>query len=85
MKAERQEKILSEIQDLKRRLSIIERKAGALHKPSPSTVRNALHKKYPHVRIDPQLLRLVGTDPPLSLGEEKRELRNAIANQFARK
>lgn len=85
MKAERQEKILKEILDLKRRLSIIERKAEALRKPNPSTVRNALHKKYPHVHIDPQLLRLVGTDPPLSLGEEKRELRNTSAARFARK
>lgn len=85
MKAERQEKLLKEIQDLKRRLSVIERKAEAWHKPNSSTVRSAIQKKYPHVRIDPRLLRLVGNDPPLSLGEEKQEMRNAIANRLARK
>ena len=85
MKTERQEKIFKEIQELKRRLSLIERKATALQKPKLASVRNTFQRKYPHVRIDPQLLRLVGSDPPLSLAEEKRELRNAIAARFADK
>ena len=79
MNPERQEKILKEIQELKRRLYQVERKAAALQKTKPATVRSAFQKKYPHVRIDPQLFRLVGSDPPLSLEEEKRELREAIA------
>lgn len=85
MKTGRQENIFKEIQELKRRLSLIERKAAALQKPKPASVRNAFQRKYPHVRIDPQLLRLVGIDPPLSLAEEKRELRNAIIVRFADK
>ena len=85
MKTEHQEKILKEIQELKRRLSLVERKAAALQKPTLALVRNAFHRKYPHVRIDPQLLSQVGSDPPLSLAEEKRELRDVIAAQFADK
>jgi len=85
MKTERREKIFKEIQELKRRLSLVERKAAALQKPKPASVRNAFQGKYPHVRIDPQLLSLVGSDPPLSLAEEKRELRDAIAARFADK
>ena len=85
MKTERREKIFKEIQELKRRLSLVERKAAALQKPKPSSVRYAFQGKYPHVRIDPQLLSLVGSDPPLSLAEEKRELRDAIAARFADK
>jgi hypothetical protein len=85
MKAEHREKILKEIQELKRRLSLVERKAAALQKPKPASVRNAFQSKYPQVRIDPQLLRLVGSDPPLSLAEEKRDLRNTIAARFTDK
>jgi hypothetical protein len=82
MKLERQEKILKEIQELKRRLYLVERKAAALQKTKPAIVRSAFRKKYPHVRIDPQLFSLVGSDPPLSLEEEKGELREAIAARF---
>ena len=82
MKTERQEKILKEIQELKRRLYLVERKAAALQKTKPSSVRNAFQKKYPHVRIDQQLFSLVGSDPSLSLEEEKREIREAIATRF---
>ena len=82
MKTERQEQILKEIQELKRRLFLVERKAAALQKAKPSAVRNTFQKKYPHVQIDPQLFRLVGIDPPLSLEEEKRDLREAIAARF---
>ena len=82
MKTERQEKILKEIQELKRRLYLVERKATALQKTKPSAVRNAFQKKYPHIRIDPQLFSLVGSDPSLSLEEEKKELREAIAARF---
>lgn len=85
MKTERQEKIFKEIQALKHHLSLIERKAAALQKPKLASVRNALQRKYPHVRIDRQLLSLVGSDPPLSLAEEKRELRDIIAARFADK
>lgn len=85
MKTSRQEKILQEIQDLKRRLFLVERKATALQKQKPASVRSAVQRKYPHVRIDPQLLRLVGSDPPLSLKEEKKELRETIAARFADK
>jgi hypothetical protein len=85
MKTTQQEKILQEIQDLKRRLYLVERKATALQKEKPSSVRSALLRKYPHVRVDPQLLRLIGSDPPLSLKEEKQELREAIAARFADK
>ena len=42
MKAERQEKIFKEIQELKRRLSLVERKAAALQKPKPASVRKRL-------------------------------------------
>lgn len=65
MKTEQQKEIFKEIQELKRRLSVVERKAAALQKPTLASVRKALQKKYPHVRIDPQLLRLVGSDPPV--------------------
>lgn len=82
MKTERQEKILKEIQDLKRRLYRVERKAAALQKTEPSSAWRAFQKKYPHVRIDQQLFSLVGSDPPLSLQEEKREIREAIAIRF---
>ncbi|MGH9426938.1 MAG: hypothetical protein ACRD2L_11635 [Terriglobia bacterium] len=85
MRTERQDRIFKEIQELKRRLSLVERKAAAVQKPKPASVRNVFQKKYPHVRVDPQLLRLVGIDPPLSLAEEKRELRNAIAARFTDK
>ena len=85
MKTGRQEKILQEIQELKRRLYHVEREAAALQKTKPSAVRNVFQKKYPHVRIDPQLFSLVGSDPPLSLEEEKRELRDAIAARFDEK
>jgi hypothetical protein len=63
----------------------VERKAATLQKPKLSSVRNAFQKKYPHVRIDPQLFSLVGSDPPLSLEEEKRDLREVIAARFADK
>jgi len=82
MKTEHQEKILKEIQELKRRLYHVEWEAAALQKTKPSSVRNAFQKKYLHVRIDPQLFSLVGSDPPLSLEEEKRELREAITARF---
>lgn len=82
MKIERQEKMLKEIQELKRRLYQVERKAAALQKTKPAAVRSAFQKKYPHVRIDPQLFRLVGSDPPLSLEEGKGELRETIAARF---
>lgn len=85
MKTNRQEKILLEIQDLKRRLYRVERKAAALQKPKSSIVRSVLRKKYPHVQIDPQLLSLVGSDPPLSFKEEKQQLREAIADRFDEK
>ncbi len=54
MKAERRENIFEEIRQLKRRLSIVERKAAALQKPT--SVRNAFRRKYPHIRIPPQLI-----------------------------
>jgi len=82
MKLGRQEKILKEIQELKRRLYRVERKAAVLQKTKPPTARSIFRKKYPHVRIDPQLFNLVGSDPPLSLEEEKRELRETIAARF---
>ena len=82
MKTERQQRILKEIQELKRRLYLVERKAAALQKTKPATVRSAFRKRYPHVRIDPQLFNLVGSDPPLSLEEEKGELGEAIAARF---
>ena len=85
MKTERQEKIFKKIRELKRRLSLVERKAMALRKPKPASVRNAFQRKYPQIRIDPQLLSLVGNDPPLSLAEEKRELRDVIAARFTDK
>ena len=85
MKSERQDTIFKEIQELKRRLSLVERKAAALQRPKPASVRTAVQRKYPHVRIDPQLLRMVGSDPPLTLAEEKKEVRNAIADRFANK
>jgi hypothetical protein len=85
MKTARQEEILKEIQELKRRLSLVEQKAAALQKQKPASVRSALQRKYPHVRVDPQLWRLVGSDPPLSLTEEKKALRDAIATRFADK
>ena len=85
MKIDRRETIFKEIQELKRRLSLVERKAAALQRPKPASVRAALQRKYPHVHIDPQLLRMVGSDPPLTLAEEKKELRNAIADRFANK
>jgi len=85
MKTERQENILKEIQELKRRLSLVERKAAALQKPKPASVRTAFQRKYPHIRVDPQLLNLVGSDPPVSLAEEKRERREIIAARFANK
>jgi hypothetical protein len=85
MKTERQDNLFKEIQELKRRLSLIERKAAALQKPTPASVRNAFRRKYPQIHIDPRLLKLVGSDPPLSLAEEKRELRDAIATRFANK
>jgi hypothetical protein len=85
MKTERQEELFKEIQAIKRRLHLVERKAAALQKVKPSSVRSAFQRKYPHVRIDPQLFRLVGSDPPLSLEEEKRELREVIVDRFADK
>ncbi len=85
MKTDRQENIFKEIQELKRRLSLVERKAAALQRPKSASVRAALQKKYPHVRIDPQLLRMVGSDPPLDLTDEKKELRNVIVDRFANK
>ncbi len=69
MKAERREDIFEEIRQLKRRLSIVERKAAALQKPKPTSVRKAFRRKYPHIHIAPQLFNLVGIDPPLSLAE----------------
>jgi hypothetical protein len=37
------------------------------------------------MHIDPQLFGLVGIDPPLSLVDEKRELRDIIAERFDQK
>lgn len=85
MKAEHKANIFEEIRQLKRRLSIVERKAAALQKPKPTSLRNAFRRKYPHVHIDPRLFDLVGIDPPLSLTEEKRELRGVIAERFDKK
>jgi hypothetical protein len=85
MKAEPQENIFEEIRQLKRRLSIVERKAAALQKPKLTSVRKAFRRKYPHVHISPPLFRLVGIDPPLSLAEEKKELWDVIAERFDRK
>ena len=85
MKTTQQEKILQEIQDLKRRLYRVERKAAALRKPKSSVARSAFRKRYPQVHIDPQLLSLAGSDPPLTLEEEKRQLYDAIADRFDEK
>jgi hypothetical protein len=85
MRIERRENIFEEIRQLKHRLSIIERKAATLQKPKPNSIRNAFRRKYPHMHIDPQLFGLVGIDPPLSLVDEKRELRDIIAERFDQK
>jgi len=85
MKAEHKANIFEEIRQLKRRLSIVERKAAALQKPKRTSVRNAFRRKYPHIRIDPQLFDLVGIDPPLSLTEEKSELRDVVVERFDKK
>ena len=56
MKTERQENILKEIQELKRRLSLVERRRQLLQKPEPASVRAAFQRKYPHIRVDPQIV-----------------------------
>jgi hypothetical protein len=82
MKTERRDQILKEIREIKRRLRFVERKAAALQKTRTISPRDAFQRKYPHVRLDPKLFKLVGIDPPLSVQEEKRAIRETIAGWF---
>ncbi len=81
MKTERQDQIVEEIREIKRRLRLVERKAAALQKSKAVSPRRAFQKKYPHVRVDPRLYKLVGIDPPLSVQDEKRAIREAMLSR----
>lgn len=85
MKAERQEQILKEIREIKRRLQLVEQQAAAFQKARAVSPRDAFQKKYPQLHLDPRLFKLVGIDPLLGLAEEKRAIREAVAARFENK
>jgi len=84
MKIERSVQLLKEIRALKRRLAIVERQAEALQKTKAVSPREAFRRKYPHLSLDPRLVKLVGIDPPLSIAEEKKAVREILAARLAR-
>ncbi len=79
MGTEHRDQLIKEIRELERRLRLVERKAAALQRRGRASPRAAFRSRYPQIGLDPRLFRLVGMDPPLSLEEEKRAIREAIA------
>jgi hypothetical protein len=70
--------LIKEIQEIKRRLRLVEKSAAGLKKAKKAPPEEALKRKFPALRVDPELLKCVGIDPPLSLRREKQALRDAI-------
>ena len=85
MKREPHQYILKEIQDIKRRLNRVERQAMSLQKVRTTSHRDDFQKKYPTLSPDSRLFKLVGIDPPLSVAEGKKAIREAIAGRFEAK
>ncbi len=52
-------------------------------RPNPRAAKKAFEQRSPDLAIDPTLFRLVGVDPPLSLGAEKTAVREALGDRFA--
>jgi hypothetical protein len=71
--------ILREIREIKKRLRLVEKKAASLKRERKVSPEEAFRKKFPSLRVDPELFKLVGIDPPLSLRSEKRAIREAIS------
>jgi len=81
MKTEEQA-LMKELGKIKRRLALVERKAAALQKTRTTSPRAAFRRKYPRLSLDSRLFKLVGIDPLLSVEEEKKAIREAIAARF---
>jgi len=70
--------LLKEIREIKKRLRLVEKKAASLKRGKRMSPEEAFRKKFPDLQVDPELLKLVGIDPPLSLRSEKKAIRDAI-------
>lgn len=77
MKASRTE-VLKEIREINRRLKLVEKKAAGLRREKRVSAKEAFKRKFPKIQVDPDLLKLVGIDPPLALRREKKAIREAI-------
>lgn len=77
MKGNRKE-ISKEIREIERRIRLIEKKAASLRRREKVSPREAFKRKFPDLQVDPELFKLVGIDPPLSLSSEKKAVREAI-------
>jgi hypothetical protein len=84
MKAHRRA-LLRDIRAIRRRLSIVEKKATTLGKEKKASSKAAFQKKFPDVKINPDLFRWVGIAPPISIGKEKEAIRDAINQLYESK
>ena len=84
MKANRRE-LLRDIREIRRRLGIVEKKATILGKDRKASSKAAFRKKFPDVKINPDLFKWVGIDPPISIGKEKEAIREAINQLYESK
>jgi len=77
MKANRKE-VLRDIREIRRRLNLVEKKAALFSRGKMIPPKEAFQKKFPNLEVDPELLKWVGIDPPLSIRKEKEAIRDAI-------
>jgi hypothetical protein len=80
-KLEEIEKLRESIYSIKSALKTIESKVLSLERkiaPKAENTELELKRKYPNIRLDPKLLKLIGTEPRLSLKREKSLIREAV-------
>lgn len=84
MKANRKE-VLRDIREIRRRLSLVEKKAAALNGDKKISPKKAFQRKFPGLDVNPDLFKWVGIDPPLSIRREKEAVREAIKRLYESK
>lgn len=68
------EQLWGEINNLKKRLEMVERQAAQLKPSEELSAEEEFRREFPGSKIDRKLFDLVGTDPHISLDEERAEL-----------
>ena len=60
-------------------------RAGGGSRTTAALAQKAFQRRYPDIVVDPELLKLVGIDPPLNLESEREALREFLADRFTAK